>query len=122
METLPNQNNHQPYHDDHLYVDLRHELVILDDQKLTLTRKEYCLLVLLVLHAGEALPRATLAMKVWGYALSARSPTVDIYVRRLRRKLGIYGEQYIEKVAGIGYRFRPRWWPGRFSTPPQFRM
>jgi DNA-binding response OmpR family regulator len=50
MPTLPDRNRNQPYHDEHLYVDLRHELVRLDRQILTLTRKEYCLLALMVQH------------------------------------------------------------------------
>jgi len=103
--TLRNQN-HQPYHDQYLYVDLRYELVIFDGHTLTLSRKEYCLLVLLVQHAEEALSRETLSMQVWGRRLSARSRTVDTHVRVLRRKLGPYGEQHIETVPGVGYRFR----------------
>jgi two-component system, OmpR family, alkaline phosphatase synthesis response regulator PhoP len=120
METLRNQNKHQPYRDEHLFVDLRQELVTLDSQILNLTSKEYCLLVLLVQHAGEAIPRDTLAMQVWGHALSSRSRTVDSYIRELRRKLGIYGKQYIETVAGMGYRFRPRL--RLFSVRPQSRI
>lgn len=109
-----NRNQHQPYHDQHLYVDLRYELVILDGRTLALTRKEYCLLVLLVQHTGEALPRETLSIQVWGHLISARSRTVDIHVRGLRRKLGAYGRQHIETVPGIGYRFRAGSRPGYF--------
>ena len=80
------------YRDEHLYVDLRHELVILDRQVLTLTQKEYCLLLLLVRHAGETLPRKTFDMRVWGHVLSVQSRQVDIHIRWLRKKLGIYTE------------------------------
>src|SRR6516165_1179006 len=59
MESFRNQNHHQPYSDEHLYVDLRRELVTLDHQVLALTHKEYCLLLLLVQHAGETLSRET---------------------------------------------------------------
>jgi len=48
----------QYYRDAHLFVDLRQQLVKLFGQTLTLTRKEYCLLALLVEHAGEVVPRA----------------------------------------------------------------
>ena len=58
MEPLSNQNCH-PYNDGHLYVDLRHELVMLDRQVVPLTHKEYCLLLLLVQHAGEVVTRNT---------------------------------------------------------------
>jgi len=46
------------YRDDHLFVDLRDQVVMLDNETVTLTRKEYRLLALLVEHAGEVVPRA----------------------------------------------------------------
>ena len=110
--TLRNQTQHQLYHDQHLYVDLRYELVILDGHTLTLTRTVYGLLVVLVQHAEEAMSRETLSMRVWGHLLSARSRTVDTHVRGLRRKLGVPGEQHIETAPGVGYRFRAGSRPG----------
>ena len=110
MTTLPDQNRHQPCHDEHLYVDLRYELVRLDRQILTLTRKEYCLLALMVRYAGEIVPRATLLRRVWGYMPEMRTRKVDLCIDQLRRKLGPYADQYIETVVGIGYRFRPIPW------------
>jgi len=107
MESFQNENHHQPYRDEHLYVDLRRELVTLDCQALNLTHKEYCVLLLLVQHAGETLRRETLEMKVWGHVLSAEARTLEIHIRRLRKKLGIYGKQRIEVILGVGYRFRP---------------
>ena len=86
---------------------LRHELVMLDSQVLPLTRNGYCLLVLLVQHTGEILPRKTLEIQVWGNVLGAQARTLDIHIRRLRKKLRIYGKQRIEAVPGIGYPFRP---------------
>ena len=88
-------------------MDLRYELVMLDNQVLPLTRKEYCLLLLLVQHAGEAVPRKTLLMQVWGHVPEMCARAVNVHVQRLRRKLGIYGDQYIETAHGVGYRFRP---------------
>jgi len=114
MESFRNQNDHQPYSDEHLYVDLRRELVTLDRQVLALTHKEYCLLLLLVQHSGETLSRETLEMKVWGHVLRARARTLDIHIRRLRKKLGIYGKRRIEAVLGLGYRFRP-------ASPPYYK-
>ena len=57
------------YRDEHLYVDLSHELVTVDGQVLTLTQKEYCLLLLLVRHAGKTLPRTTFEMRSGGMSL-----------------------------------------------------
>ena len=110
MQTLPDQNRHQPYHDEHLYVDLRHELVSLDRQMLPLTRKEYSLLALMVQHAGKIVPRATFMMQVWGYVPETRTRTVDMHIDQLRKKLEPYADQYIETVVGFGYRFRPMPW------------
>ena len=107
METLPNQNSQHSYNDGHLYVDLRLELVTLDSQVLPLTRNEYCLLVLLVQHAGEVVSRTKLSMQVWGPERGASPRKVIINIRGLRRKLGIYAARYIETVSGGGYRFRP---------------
>ncbi len=72
-----------------------------------LTRKEYELLALLVENAGEIIPRETLLMRVWGYSNEIRTRTLDVHVRRLRKKLGAYSKQYVETIFGIGYRFQP---------------
>ena len=104
-----------PYHDEHLAVDFDAQAAILDGGRLALTRKEYDLLALLVQHAGEIIPRDALLMQVWGYGTEIRTRTLDVHVRRLRKKLGGYADQYIETIFGIGYRFQPFHAP-RFFT------
>ena len=94
------------YRDDHLFVDLRQRLVILDGETVRLTPMQYRLLALLVEHAGEIVPRPTLALWVWGRVLGPRSNMLDKHIRGLRRKLGVYADQYLETVYGTGYRFR----------------
>jgi DNA-binding response OmpR family regulator len=79
-------------------VDLRRHVVMLDGQVLTLNRTEDRLLGLLVEHAGEVVPRPILLMV---------TRTADMHMRRLRKKLGMHADQYIEAVVGVGYRFRP---------------
>jgi two-component system phosphate regulon response regulator PhoB len=74
---------------------------------MVLTRKEYELLALLVKHAGEIIPRQALLLRVWSYGAGIRTRTLDVHIRRLRKKLGAYAEQYIETIFGIGYRFQP---------------
>ena len=115
-------NNHQvmPYRDEHLAMDFNQQAVMLDSERVTLTRKEYELLALLVQHAGEIIPREALLMQVWGYTAAIRTRTLDVHVRRLRKKLGGYAEQYIETVFGIGYRFQPFHAP-RFHQPQAMR-
>jgi DNA-binding response OmpR family regulator len=96
-----------PYRDEHLAMDFTQQAVMLDSERVVLTRKEYELLSLLVQHAGEIIPRDALLMQVWGYSTEIRTRTLDVHVRRLRKKLGGYADQYIETIFGVGYRFQP---------------
>ena len=96
----------QFYRDEHLFVDLSQPVVILDGETVRLTPIQYRLLVLLVGHAGEVVLRATVFTQLWGYAPQGCAK-LDAHLWRLRKKLGIYGRQYIETIVSVGYRFRP---------------
>ena len=123
MGSLLAGNSHQgtPYHDEHLTLDFAQQAAALDAERMTLTRKEYDLLALLVQHAGEIIPREALLMQVWGYGAEIRTRTLDVHVRRLRKKLGGYADQYIETIFGIGYRFQPFHAP-RFFQPQAAKL
>ena len=108
-------NSAYRYQDSHLEVDYVRKQAALDSHRLILTRKEYELLALLVENAGEIVPRQILLERVWGYTNEIRTRTLDVHVRRLRKKLGSYSEQYIETIFGIGYRFQPFRLSQRFS-------
>jgi DNA-binding response OmpR family regulator len=95
------------YRDAHLVVDFQRQAATLDSMPMTLTRKEYDLLALLVSYAGVIVPRAELLMRVWGYSTEIRTRTLDVHIRHLRKKLGPYAGHYIETVFGIGHRFQP---------------
>ena len=95
------------YQDPHLEVDFTRAIAALDSRRMVLTRKEYELLSLLVRNAGEIIPRDALLWKVWGYSAQIRTRTLDVHIRRLRKKLGNHSDQYIETIFGIGYRFQP---------------
>ncbi len=112
-----NSNRVQPYRDEHLLIDFDQQAAILDAERMILTRKEYDLLALLVQHAGEIIPREALLMRVWGYGAEIRTRTLDVHVRRVRKKLGNYADQYIETIFGIGYRFQPFHAPRFFQRP-----
>jgi DNA-binding response OmpR family regulator len=100
--------NQAVYADQHLLLDFVGESVTLDGNIVYLTRQEYLLLAHLVQHAGEILPRDALLRDVWGYSPKMQTRTLDVHVRRLRKKLGHYAERGIETVFGVGYRFQPR--------------
>jgi len=105
LQTVGDQVEH--YHDAHLHVDFQRKTASLDLERMKLTRKEYDLLALLVQNAGEIVPREALLMRVWGYGNQIRTRTLDVHIRRLRKKLGQYAEVYIETIFGMGYRFQP---------------
>jgi DNA-binding response OmpR family regulator len=47
-----------------------------------------------------------LLQKVWGYEYFGETRTVDVHIRRLRKKLGERAQDRIETIVGVGYRFR----------------
>jgi len=89
-----------------LVVDEDGRKVAVDEQEVTLTRKEFDLLVALLRRPGRVLSREMLLERVWGYDHPGETRTIDVHVRQLRRKLGEAAA--IETVVGIGYRFRSR--------------
>jgi DNA-binding response OmpR family regulator len=108
MGSLPMEIRHeQHYQDQHLDLDFGQKVVRLDAKPLGLTRKEYELLALLIQNAGEVVRRETLLLTVWGYNNQIRTRTLDVHIRRLRKKMGQHSGVYIETIFGIGYRFQP---------------
>src|ERR1700732_4509170 len=105
LQTVGNQPEN--YQDAHLYLDFQRKTAALDLAHLKLTRKEYELLALLVQNAGEIVSRDDLLLRIWGYSSDIRTRTLDVHIRRLRKKLGLYAEPCIETIFGIGYRFQP---------------
>ena len=66
-----------------------------------LTEREFLLLRELIRHAGQPVSKGRLLSSVWGYHFDPCSNVVDVYVGRLRAKLGA---DVIETVRGEGYR------------------
>ena len=84
LQTVGNQP--EQYQDAHLYLDFQRKTATLDLERLRLTRKEYELLALLVQNAGEIVAREDLLQRVWGYSDQIRTRTLDVHIRRLRKK------------------------------------
>ncbi len=108
------------YQDEHLTFDFSRGAACFDSLPMVLTRKEQDLLAVLVGNEGEIIPRDVLLDQVWGYNPECRTRTLDVHIRRLRKKLGPLGDKYIETIFGVGYRFqryrRPREAPA-FAGP-----
>ena len=77
---------------------------VLDGERpVNLTQKEFELLCLLLRSPGTVFSREQLISRVWGYAFTGETRTVDVHIRTLRQKLGESGE-CIETIRGYGYR------------------
>jgi DNA-binding response OmpR family regulator len=92
--------------DEPLHVDLASRQVRVLGREVSLTRKEFDLLVELVRQRGRVLTRERLLETVWGYDFPGETRTVDVHVRRLRQKLGGPVDARLETVVGVGYRWR----------------
>ena len=86
------------YQDTHLKVDFEREFACVDGTRLKLTNKTYSLLVFLVCHPGDLVPREALLSLVWGHTAGGRTRTLDVHIRRLRKSLGHYGTSYEGKA------------------------
>ncbi len=80
---------------------------VLDGEELSLTRREFDLLALLVSHAGTVLTRERLIDEVWDTNWYGSTKTLDVHVSSLRRKLGddAVDSRYLHTVRGVGFRF-----------------
>ena len=74
-------------------------------QAVSLTPREFDLLLALLKRRGAVGSRADLLRDVWGYQAEVMSRTVDTHLRRLREKLGA-GAAWIATVRGVGYRIQ----------------
>jgi two-component system OmpR family response regulator len=75
--------------------------------QISLSAKEFALLETFMRRPGEVLSRFHLLEHAWDFAYENRSNVVDVYVRRLRRKIDEpFGRESLETVRGIGYRLR----------------
>ena len=92
---------------DGLLVNLDEHTVSADGARVELTYKEFELLKLFLSHPGVAWTREKLMEQVWGTDYCGETRTVDMHIRTLRQKLGIYGER-IETIRNVGYRWEAR--------------
>lgn len=76
-----------------------------NDVQITLTAKEYDLLVFFIRNKNIALYRETIFEQVWNEPYFGNTRTIDLHVQRLKKKLSL-GDA-IETVYKIGYRFNP---------------
>jgi two-component system response regulator ResD len=103
----PQREEGRPIRRGPLLIDEASRTATLHGQPLTLTPKEFDLLLLLAAHPGQVFSRDRLLDAVWGYDFAGAPRTVDTHIKNLREKLGD-ASGLIQTVWGHGYRFEPR--------------
>lgn len=77
------------------------------DRVLDLTRTEFLLVELFMMHPRQVLTRSTIFERVWGYDFGPTSNSLTVYIGYLRRKLEVDGEpRILHTVRGVGYVLR----------------
>ena len=87
-----------------LRLDSRRAQVHVDGRPVLLTAHEFKVLDYLMHHAGAVVSRSTLTEHIYAQDADRDSNTIEVFIGRLRRKLGV---DVIETVRGLGYRLRP---------------
>ena len=78
--------------------------VIRGDEEISLTRKEYELLLLFARNVGVVLSKTTIYERVWGGEYPDNTRTVELHVQRMKKKLG--WDDRLKPVYGMGYRLK----------------
>ena len=88
-----------------LIINFSKHQVAANDDILDLTPKEFLLLKALIQAKGRVLSRDKLLDQVWGFDYYGDPRTVDVHIRRLRKKLDKWAD-FVETVKGFGYRIK----------------
>ncbi|PHR73280.1 MAG: DNA-binding response regulator [Lutibacter sp.] len=77
-------------------------IVTINGSDISLPRKEFELLSLLISKPGKVFKRENILDKVWGNGVVVGDRTIDVHIRKLREKIG---NEYFKTVKGVGYKF-----------------
>jgi two-component system copper resistance phosphate regulon response regulator CusR len=91
-----------------LQMDRKRRQVSRGGKRILLTAKEFTLLELLMVHAGEVLSRSQIASQVWDMNFDSDTNVIDVAIRRLRAKMDDEHEvKLLKTVRGMGYVLEP---------------
>lgn len=95
------QNHEQVSYGD-ISIDEEKYLVYVKGKPISLAKKEFELIQLLVSRPGKVFTRQEIFNKIWGMDVIVGDRTIDVHIRKIREKVG---ENYIKTIKGIGYKF-----------------
>ena len=80
-------------------------LVRKNGTEITLPKKEFELMALLMSKPGKVFTREEILERIWGNDVVVGDRTIDVHIRKLREKLG---SELIKTIKGVGYKFEPK--------------
>ena len=97
------------YQDERVYINLQERKLVIQNEQVKLSRKEFDVLRMLMSHAGHIVTQQQLLKEIWGKSHVEDTHYLRIFIGRLRTKLGDdpSAPRYIETEPGVGYRFLP---------------
>lgn len=98
----PGDDGNSTLHFDNLLIDPVKYIVQVNNEDMTLAKKEFELLYLLAAKPGRVFLRNEILNQVWGNDVIVGDRTIDVHIRKIRQKLGM---DCIKTVKGVGYKF-----------------
>lgn len=106
VKALLRRKDNQPQEDmqkvEGISIDKDRYVVMKDGEEMSLPKKEFELLSLLLSQPGRVFTRENILSTVWGNDVVVGDRTIDVHIRKLREKLG---ESNFKTVKGVGYKF-----------------
>ncbi len=87
-----------------LLIDIVKKKVTIDGEEISLTKKEFEILLLLLQNKGRVYSREDILSRVWNNEVYVLDRTIDVNITRLRKKIGEYGKNIVTRL-GYGYCF-----------------
>ncbi|EMA6342374.1 response regulator transcription factor [Bacillus cytotoxicus] len=105
--TINRKENKQVLKYGKIFIDLQSYEVRSGEQIIHFTKKEFEIVKILALHAGQVLTKEQLFEKIWGYDSESDVSTVVEHMKKIRTKISVYDKEYtyIQTVWGIGYKW-----------------
>jgi len=106
-EELNREQTPQILNFEDLMIDVEKRKVVLHDEKIDLSPKEFDLLLLLAQNPGKNYNRSRLLSLIWGYDFEGYGHTVNSHINRLRAKIepDMDSPKYVLTTWGVGYKF-----------------
>ena len=87
-----------------LTIDIPKKKVTINDEEISLTKKEFEILLFLLQNQGRVFSREDILARVWHDEVYVLDRTIDVNITRLRKKIGEYGQRIVTRL-GYGYCF-----------------